>query len=81
MKHNLVANKNNAIAFYRTAYPGEPAKAVDLCVGPGYIQHNPLAANGEAAFIGYVDEDGKIVEHWDSIQDVPRETRNGNTIY
>lgn len=31
--------------------------------------------------IGYVDEDGKIVEHRDSIQDVPGETGNGNTIY
>ena len=127
MKHNLEANKQNAIAFYRTAYLGEPAKAVDLYVGAEYIQHNPLVGNGKVAFIEYFDEmakaypeksikfvravaeddlvalhthqtwpgneeyvtmdffrfdeDGKIVEHWDSIQEVPRETKNGNTMY
>lgn len=27
------------------------------------------------------DENGKIVEHWDSIQKVPDETKNGNSMY
>ena len=27
------------------------------------------------------DEDGKIVEHWDSIQEVPNENKNGNPMY
>ena len=27
------------------------------------------------------DESGKIVEHWDSIQGIPEETKNGNTMY
>ena len=27
------------------------------------------------------DEHGKIVEHWDSIQPVPAESNNGNTMY
>jgi predicted SnoaL-like aldol condensation-catalyzing enzyme len=27
------------------------------------------------------DESGKIVEHWDSIQEVPSETKNGNPMY
>lgn len=27
------------------------------------------------------DDNGKIVEHWDSIQQVPGETKNGNTMY
>ena len=25
--------------------------------------------------------DGKIIEHWDAIQDVPIETKNGNPMY
>lgn len=27
------------------------------------------------------DENGKIVEHWDSIQEIPEESMNGNTMY
>jgi len=127
MIHDLEQNKQNAIAFYRTAYLGEPAKAVERYVGAEYIQHNPLVANGTQAFIDYFeemardyptktirfvravaegdlvalhthqtwpgdqqyvtmdffrfDEDGKIVEHWDAIQEIPEETKNGNPMY
>ena len=27
------------------------------------------------------DTDGKIVEHWDALQEIPRETMNGHTMY
>jgi predicted SnoaL-like aldol condensation-catalyzing enzyme len=127
MKQNLEANKQNAIAFYKTAYLGEPAKAVEQYVGADYIQHNPVVADGKQAFIDYFSEmerdypgktiefvraiaegdlvalhthqawpggdeyvtmdffrfdaDGKIVEHWDSIQEIPAETKNGNPMY
>lgn len=27
------------------------------------------------------DENGKIVEHWDAIQEIPKETKNGHTMY
>jgi predicted SnoaL-like aldol condensation-catalyzing enzyme len=127
MKHDLEANKKNAVAFYRTAYLGDPSKAVENYVGAKYIQHNPLVADGKQAFIDYFDEmargypdkdiefvrtvaegdlvalhthqtwpgnehyvtmdffrfddNGKIVEHWDSVQEVPNETKNGNPMY
>jgi len=127
MKQNLEANKQNAIAFYRTAYLGEPVKAVAKYVGAQYIQHNPLVGDGKRAFVDYFtemardypgksiefvravaegdlvalhthqtwpgnaeyvtmdffrfDDNGKIVEHWDSIQAVPDETKNGNLMY
>lgn len=127
MQHDLELNKLNAIAFYRTAYLGDPAGAVRAYVGAEYRQHNPLVADGKQAFIDYFDEmardypdksiqfvraiaeddlvalhtlqtwpgneqyvtmdffrfddGGKIVEHWDSIQAVPAETKNGNTMY
>jgi predicted SnoaL-like aldol condensation-catalyzing enzyme len=127
MRQNEDANKQNAVAFYRTAYLGNPAKAVELYVGAEYIQHNPLVGDGKAAFIEYFDQmamdypqksiefvraiaegdlvalhthqtwpgneeyitmdffrfddAGKIVEHWDSIQEVPNATKNNNTMY
>jgi predicted SnoaL-like aldol condensation-catalyzing enzyme len=127
MKHDLELNKQNAIAFYRAAYLGNPFKAVELYLGAEYIQHNPLVADGKQAFIDYFekmvkdypdkniefvravaegdlvalhthqtlpgneqyvtmdffrfDDNGKIVEHWDSIQEVPSDTKNGNPMY
>jgi len=125
--NDLDANKENAIAFYRTAYLGNPSKAVEEFVGEEYIQHNPLVADGKKAFIDYFDEmnrdypsksiefvravaegdlvalythqtwpdnenyvtmdffrfdnKGKIIEHWDSVQEIPSETKNGNPMY
>ena len=59
MGYNLELNKQNAIAFYRTAYLGDPSKAVESYVGAEYIQHNPLVANGKQAFIDYFEEMAK----------------------
>jgi predicted SnoaL-like aldol condensation-catalyzing enzyme len=124
---NLEKHKKNAIAFYRMAYEGNPARAVELYVGDEYIQHNPDVANGTAGFIEYFermqrdypeksidfvrciaegdlvalhthqvwpgndqyvtmdffrfDTNGKIIEHWDSIQQVPKTSANENTMY
>lgn len=50
---NLEQNKQNVIAFYKTAYFGEPEKAVRLYVGDTYIQHNPGVADGPQGFIEY----------------------------
>lgn len=124
---NLELNKQNAIAFYKTAYEGNPEKAVELYVGKEYIQHNPFVGDGKEPFIAYFnkmaneypdkciefvqvlaegnqvalhthqtwpdgveyvtmdffrfDDNGKIVEHWDAIQEIPEKTENGNTMY
>lgn len=124
---NLEKNKENAIAFYKTAYEGDPQKAVALYIGKEYIQHNPGVADGIKGFIDYFermqreypdksiefvrciaegdlvalhthqtwpgndqyvtmdffrfDEQGKICEHWDAIQQIPEESANPNTMY
>jgi len=124
---DLKKNKENAIAFYKMAYEGNPSKAVKLFVGDQYIQHNPDVADGLSGFIAYFDrmqheypdksiefvrciaednlvalhthqtwpgndeyvtmdffrfdEAGKICEHWDSIQQIPKESANPNTMY
>ena len=127
MTQHLERNKQNAIAFYKTAYQGEPRQAVEQYVGADYIQHNPLVGDGKEPFITYFermakeypeksigfvravaegdlvalhthqvwpggleyvtmdffrfDENGKIVEHWDSMQEIPDTSNNGNTMY
>ena len=127
MQQNLEQNKQNAVEFYRTAYEGNPKKAVELFVGDEYIQHNPLVGDGTQPFIDYFekmareypdksiefvrvvaddnlvvlhthqtwpgndeyvtmdffrfDDKGKIVEHWDAIQQIPPTSENGNTMY
>lgn len=52
---NLEENKKNAIAFYQTAYHGNPKLAVELYVGKHYIQHNPDVADGTQGFIDYFE--------------------------
>lgn len=52
---NLERNKENAIAFYRTAYLGQPKLAIEKYVGNEYIQHNPAVANGTQGFIDYFE--------------------------
>ena len=127
MSHDPEANKQNAIAFYRTAYLGDPVAAVATYVGAHYIQHNPAVGDGGPPFIDYFetmardypgksiefvravaegdlvalhthqtwpggdeyvtmdffrfDDDGKIVEHWDAIQQIPEDSKNGNPMY
>lgn len=124
---SLQENKENAIAFYKTAYLGNPKGAIAQYVGSEYIQHNPDVANGMQGFIDYFermqqeypdksiefvrciaegnlvslhthqtwpgndqyvtmdffrfDENGKICEHWDSIQQIPPTSANPNTMY
>lgn len=124
---NLEQNKKNAIAFYKTAYEGNPKKAIEQYVGEEYIQHNPDVSDGLEGFINYFermqneypnksiefvrciaegnlvslhthqiwpendqyvtmdffrfDENGKICEHWDAIQQIPKKSANPNTMY
>ncbi len=127
MINNLQQNKQNAIAFYRMSYDGNPKKATSLYVGDDYIQHNPLVGDGIQPFIDYFDrmareypkktiefvraiaegdlvalhthqiwpddneyvtmdffrfdEKGKIIEHWDSMQEIPKTSAHNNTMY
>lgn len=124
---NLEQNKQNAIAFYKMAYEGNPKQAVTLYAGNEYTQHNPDVANGLDGFVDYFtrmqaeypdksiafvrciaegnlvalhthqtwpdndqyvtmdffrfDSNGKIIEHWDAIQQIPKASKNKNTMY
>ena len=53
----LERNKATVVAYYTTAFNDKnPQLAVEKYGGPKYIQHNPLAANGFAAFIAFVED-------------------------
>ncbi|MEP1034788.1 ester cyclase [Ekhidna sp.] len=52
---NLEKNKENAIAYYKMAYEGDPRIAIELYVGDQYIQHNPDVADGLNGFINYFE--------------------------
>lgn len=47
-------NKQVVVDYYRTAFGGDPERAVADHFGSTYIQHNPQAADGPEAFIGFV---------------------------
>ena len=47
--------KENAVAFYKMAYEGNPRKASELYVSSEYIQHNPAVADGVEGFVTYFE--------------------------
>ncbi|MEU3648411.1 ester cyclase [Lentzea sp. NPDC034063] len=51
---DLERNKQIVVEFYRTAMDGEPEKAAAAHLGTDYVQHNPGAADGPEAFIGFM---------------------------
>ena len=55
MEKQLQENKENAIAFYRMAFGGNPRQAVEMYVGDEYIQHNPVVENGKEGFVRYFE--------------------------
>jgi len=59
MSSVLETNKDNAIAFYKMAYEGDPKKAVELYAAENYIQHNPLVGDGIEPFIKYFEQMAK----------------------
>ncbi len=75
---NLEQNKENAIAFYKMAYEGNPRKATELYVGPQYIQHNPDVEDGIEGFIEYFERMQK--EYPDKSIDFLRSVAEGSLV-
>ncbi len=128
MPNKLDQNRKNVIAFYEMMFNDcTPKRAIELFVGPEYIQHNPHVADGKQDFIDYflqmareypgksvsikrtvaegslvvlhchqqwpcgleyagidifrLNDDGKIVEHWDVLQQMPTTSANSNGMF
>ncbi len=100
-------NKAVVVDYYRTAFAGDPEKAVTDHFGPRYLRgeypdlrldikrviaegdmvvtHSHLVLEpgkpGRALADYFRLEDGKVVEHWDVIQDVPGSAANDNGMF
>ena len=79
----LEANKNSATVFYEMAFLGKPREAVEQYVGDRYITYQIWPDGEEYVTMDFFrfDSSGKLVEHWDSIQQIPESTASGNTMY
>ncbi|MFT7651581.1 MAG: putative SnoaL-like aldol condensation-catalyzing enzyme [Limisphaerales bacterium] len=76
----LEANKENAQSFYDLMFNQcDPRRAIEAYAGEEYIQHNPEVADGRDAFIEYFER--MVVEHWDVLQIIPGEAKNGNSMF
>lgn len=65
------------------AFDGNPAKAVAEGDLVALHTHQTWPGNEEYVTMDFFrfDENGKIVEHWDAMQQIPAESANRNTMY
>ena len=91
IQHNpLVADGKEAFIEYFTKMHEEyPEKSIRFvrAVAEGDLvtlhTHQVWPGNDQYVTMDFFrfDDNGKIVEHWDSIQQIPETTKNGNTMY
>ncbi len=67
MDERLERNKQTVTAFYDLMFnQSRPAEAIELYAGIDIFR---------------LDENGKVVEHWDVLQAVPGTSANGNSMF
>lgn len=91
IQHNpLVGNGKQAFIDYFTEmaeqYPNKQIEFVRVVAEGDMVAlhtHQTWPDNEQYVTMDFFrfDENGRIVEHWDSIQAVPNETKNGNPMY
>lgn len=91
IQHNpLVGNgKEPFIAYFERMGREYPEKSIEFVreVAEGDLvalhTHQIWPGNEEYVTMDFFrfDDSGKIVEHWDSMQEIPEDSANGNTMY
>ena len=91
IQHNpLVGNGKEAFIEYfeqmALEYPEKSINSVRAVAEGNLVAlhtHQIWPGNEEYVTMDFFrfDDNGKIVEHWDAIQDIPDQTKNGNTMY
>ena len=91
IQHNpLVGNgKEPFIAYFERMHKEYPDKSIEFVrsIAEGNLvalhTHQVWPDDEEYVTMDFFrfNEKGKIVEHWDSMQKIPKETANGNTMY
>jgi predicted SnoaL-like aldol condensation-catalyzing enzyme len=91
IQHNpsVADGKQGFIEYFTTMareYPGKDIEFVrSIAEGDLVALHTHQVWPGNLEYVTMdffrFDESGRIIEHWDSIQQVPKETKNGNLMY
>jgi predicted SnoaL-like aldol condensation-catalyzing enzyme len=91
IQHNPdVANGTEGfIAYFEKMQREYPQKSIDFvrCIGEGNLvalhTHQIWPGNDQYVTMDFFrfDENGKICEHWDAIQQIPEQSANPNTMY
>ncbi len=77
------------ILYFERMQKEYPEKSIDFvrCIGEGDLvalhTHQTWPGNDEYVTMDFFrfDENGKICEHWDAIQQIPESSENPNTMY
>lgn len=77
------------IEYFESMQKEYPDKSIEFvrCIGEGELvalhTHQIWPGNDQYVTMDFFrfDREGKIVEHWDSIQQIPKHSANANTMY
>ncbi len=91
IQHNPVVKDEPAgfIEYFEKMQQEYPVKSVEFvrCIAEGDLvalhTHQSWPGNDEYVTMDFLrfDEAGKICEHWDAIQEIPKTSANGNKMY
>ncbi len=80
-------NKQTVARLFDAFRDGD-VEAFDELIVEEFVQHNPHAVhsnyktwNMAGVAIYRLNDDGKIIEHWDVLQQVPETTASGNDMF